>query len=80
MQAHFRHLHFKNFQWHNGLFNSMSFDPLKSLFEDLRVHRVHSFTLSYTPRSMKCDFRASFLARTFASPYLGHKPKAKVTT
>jgi hypothetical protein len=29
---------------------------------------------------MKCDSRASFLARTFASPYLGRKPKARVTT
>jgi hypothetical protein len=29
---------------------------------------------------MKCDSRASFLARTFASPCLGHKSKAKVVT
>jgi hypothetical protein len=29
---------------------------------------------------MKCDFRASFLARTFANPYLGRKPKARVAT
>jgi hypothetical protein len=41
---------------------------------------VHSLTLSHTPRSMKCDFRASLLARTFASPYLGREPKAKVVT
>jgi hypothetical protein len=42
--------------------------------------RVHSLTLSYTPESMKCDSRASFLARTFASPCLGRKPKARVVT
>jgi hypothetical protein len=42
--------------------------------------RVHSLTLSYTPRSMKCDFQASFLTRTFASPYLGRKPKVRVAT
>jgi hypothetical protein len=44
---------------------------------------VHSLKLSYTLENMKCDSRASFLARTFASPCLGHKPKvrvAKVTT
>jgi hypothetical protein len=40
---------------------------------------VGSFlTLSYTPESMKCDSWASFLARTFASPYFGHEPKAKL--
>ncbi len=42
--------------------------------------RVHSLTLSYTLESMKCDSQASFLARTLASPYLGHEPKAKVAT
>jgi hypothetical protein len=29
---------------------------------------------------MKCDSRASLLARTFTNPYLGRKPKAKVAT
>jgi hypothetical protein len=29
---------------------------------------------------MKCDSHASFLADTFASPYLGHKLKARVAT
>jgi hypothetical protein len=29
---------------------------------------------------MKCDSRASLLARTFASPSFGHEPKAKVAT
>ncbi len=32
------------------------------------------------PRSMKCDSRASHLARTFASPCFGRKPKARVAT
>jgi len=39
---------------------------------------VHSFTLSHTPGSMKCDSWASLLARTFASLCLGHEPKARV--
>jgi len=42
--------------------------------------RVHSFTLSYIPKSMKCDSRVSPLARTFASPCFGRKPKVKVGT
>jgi len=64
------------------------------LFENLGVRRdynsqsgssfrsveVHSLTLSPTPRSMKCDSQASLLARTFASPCLGHKPKVRVAT
>jgi len=67
---------------------------LKFLFGASRVHqdsnsqngnslgsvRVHSLTLSYTPGNMRSDSRASLLARTLASPYLGHKPKAKVAT
>jgi hypothetical protein len=42
--------------------------------------RVHSFTLSYTPGSMRCDSRASLLARNLASPCLAREPKAKVAT
>jgi hypothetical protein len=42
--------------------------------------RVHSVTLSYTPKSMKCDSRTSLLACTFASTCLGRELKAKVTT
>jgi hypothetical protein len=30
--------------------------------------------------SMRCDSRASLLARTLASPCLGHEPKARVVT
>jgi len=41
---------------------------------------VHSLTLSHTPKSMKCDSRASLLAHTFTSPCFGRKPKAKVVT
>jgi hypothetical protein len=35
---------------------------------------------SYTFRNMKCDSQASLLAHTFASPYLGDEPKARVVT
>jgi hypothetical protein len=41
---------------------------------------IHALTLSYTPRSMKCDFQASLLGCTFASPCFGHEPKARVAT
>jgi hypothetical protein len=41
---------------------------------------VHSFTLSYTPRIMKCDPQSSLLACTFASPCLGREPKVRVAT
>jgi hypothetical protein len=80
------------FQWYKELFNPMSFDPLKLLSEDSRIHQdfnspsgnplgnvwVHSLTLSYTLGSMKCDSQASFLACTFASLCFGCEPKAKV--
>ncbi len=42
--------------------------------------KVHSLTFFCTPTSMRCDSWASFLAHTFASPYFGHEPKAKVAT
>jgi len=42
--------------------------------------RVHSLTLSYTPRNMRCDSHASLLAHTLASPCFGRKPKARVVT
>jgi hypothetical protein len=64
------------------------------LFDNSKVHqdsnsqsgnsfesvRVHSFTFSYTPKSMRYDFHAFVLAFTLASPCLGHKPKARVAT
>jgi hypothetical protein len=34
--------------------------------------------LSYTPKSMRCNSWASFLARTLASPGLGCDPKVRV--
>jgi len=63
-------------------------------FEDSRVHqdsnslngsslesvKVHSLTLSHTPKNMRCDSQAFFLARTLASPYFGREPKARVVT
>jgi len=42
--------------------------------------KVHSLTLSHTPRSMKCDSRTSLMAHTFASPCFGREPKARVAT
>jgi len=42
--------------------------------------RIHSLTLSYTPKSMRCDFQACFLAHNLASPCLGREPKARVVT
>jgi len=53
--------------------NSQSGSPFGSVW-------VQSPTLSYTPRSVKCDSRASFLAHTFVSPCLGYEPKAKTAT
>jgi hypothetical protein len=84
----------KAFKWYRELFNPMGFDPLQLLYEDLGIHRdfnsqngssfgsvgVHSLIFSHTPRSMICDFWASFLAHTLASLCLGHEPKAKVVT
>jgi len=42
--------------------------------------KVYSLAPSYTPRNMRCDSLASFLACTLTSPCLGHEPKAEVTT
>jgi hypothetical protein len=58
-------------------------------YEDSIIHwdsnslgsvRVHSFTLSYTFESMRCDSWASLLALTLASLCFGCEPKAKVAT
>jgi len=63
-------------------------------FKDLEVHRdsnsqsgsslgsvrVHSLTISYIPRVMRCDSWASLLACNLASPCLGCEPKARVVT
>ncbi len=72
----------------------MNFDPYSHPFKNSRIHResnfqsgssfgsvkIHSLTLSYNPGSMKCEFRASFLACTFVSLCFDCKPKDKVTT
>jgi hypothetical protein len=70
----------------------MGFDPyniflkIKKSIEILtpkmgvRSVEVHSLTLSYTFRNMKCDSWASLLARTFVSLCLGHERKVKVVT
>jgi hypothetical protein len=72
----------------------MSFDPYDHLLkirESIRTPTpkvgahlgVWGFipsTLSYSPKSTKCDSRVSLLARPFASPCLGHEPKVMVAT
>ncbi len=72
----------------------MIFDPYNCYLKDSGVHRdsnshsgsslgnveVHSLTLPYTFKSMKCDFWASFLAHTFVSPCLSREFKARVVT
>jgi hypothetical protein len=84
----------KSFQWYKELFNALSFDPYDRLLKiqestgtptpkvetPFGSVRVHPLTLSYTPKSMRCDSQASLLACNLASPYLGRKPKARVTT
>jgi hypothetical protein len=73
----------------------MSFDPYNHLLKiqeyirtstlKVGVHLgvrgfIHALTLSYIPRSMKCDSRASFLAHPFAIFCLSREPKTRVTT
>jgi hypothetical protein len=54
-------------------FNSQSGSPFGNV-------QVHSFTLSYIPGNVKCDFRAFLSAHMFASLCLGREPKVRVTT
>ncbi len=84
------------FQWYKELFNPMVFDscnyflkiresiriPTPKVGVHLGVWRFNSPNLPYfqPPGSMKCDFRASLLVRTFISPCFGRKPKARVMT
>jgi hypothetical protein len=65
---------FKNLRVHRNS-NSQNESSLGNV-EGMNVE-VHSLTLSYTPRSMRYDSRASLLARTFTNLY---KPKVKVAT
>jgi len=46
----------------------------------LRSVKVHSLTLSYTPRSIWRDSQVSLLACNLASPCFGCEPKARVAT
>jgi hypothetical protein len=90
MQSHFKDLRSKSFQWCKEFFNPMSFNPYNRPLKirefnsqsgsSLGSMGVHSFTFSYTPRSMKCDSHASFLAHTSTIFCLIHEPKAKVAT
>jgi hypothetical protein len=73
----FRHLCSKSFPMIEG-----TLWPLQLPFQDLGVHwdsifesgsclgsvRVQSFTLSYTPRNMRCDFWASSWPTTLQAP------------
>jgi hypothetical protein len=80
----------RDFQWYKKRFNPMGFD---SCNRSLKIRdsnsqnessfgsvSVHSLTFPYTLGSMRCDSRASFLARTFVSPCLGCEPKVRVAT
>jgi hypothetical protein len=94
MWAHFRHLSSKIFQWYKELLNPLSFDFYnhsikiwESIWDSnsqdessLGSVRVLSFTLFYTPRSMRCDSRASLLACTFVNHCFGREPKVRVVT
>jgi hypothetical protein len=82
------------FQWYKCFFNSLSFDPCNhslNIWESIGTPipkvgfslgsvRVYSFTLPCTPRSMRHDSQASFLARNLATLCLGCEPKARVVT
>jgi len=91
MWAHFKILCSKSFSMILRTFPSNGFWPLQSLSKDSRVHwdsnsqnvnslesvRVHSLTLSCTPKSMKCDSRVSYLARTFRTLALVTNPRLR---
>jgi hypothetical protein len=63
-------------------FDSCNF-PLK-IWESIGIPTpkmgVHSLTLFCTPGNMRCDSRASLLARNLASPCFGYEPKVRVAT
>jgi len=86
MQAHFRHLCFNSFPMVLRIFQAIGFWSLQSLSEHSGIHRdsnsqmgaplgVWGFIPSHFLHS-----RASFLAHNLASPCLGCKSKARVTT
>jgi hypothetical protein len=69
--THFKHLSSKSFSMIWGILQSNEFRPLKSFSKNSGVHldsnsqsggplgnvEIHSFTLSYIPRNMRCDSR-----------------------
>jgi hypothetical protein len=83
-----------SFQWYKKLFNPMGFDPYNRPLNiqesigtlnfqngnSLGSVRVPFLTLSYTPGSMRGDYRVSLLARNLASPCFGCEPKVRVAT
>ncbi len=82
------------FQWYKEVLKPLSFGlwnralkirestrtPNSQSGSSLESVRVYYLTFSYTPRSMRHDSRASFLARNLATPCLGREPKARVAT
>jgi hypothetical protein len=61
----------------------MGFDPCNfplTIWKSIGSVRGHSFTLSCTPGSRRCDSWGSFLTRNLASPYFGRKTMVKVVT
>jgi hypothetical protein len=94
MQSHFRHLRLNSFPMIQTNLQFEFFSPLKLPSKNSRVHwyshsqneislgsvRVHSLPFFCTPRSIRCDFRVSFLARNLASLCFGHEPKVRVVT
>jgi hypothetical protein len=80
----------KDFQWCKELLNSLIFDlfnhslkiweSTRTPIPKVKAPLVHSFTLSYAPKSMRCDSHASLLGRNLANPCFGCKPKARVVT
>ncbi len=61
-------------------FQELSNDIRNSLIQWVLTFAMALWKLSYTPKSMRCDSRASLLARTLTSPCLGCEPKARVAT
>jgi hypothetical protein len=81
------------FQWYKERFNPMSFDPCdcplkiqESIGSPIPKMRVHFRVWRFIPHTClhswehEMWFLGSILARTFANPYLGCKPKARVVT
>jgi len=81
----------RSFQSYKEIFNPMNFylynyflkirESIKTPTPKVGAHLgMCGLIPSHSPDNIKCDFWFSFFAHTFASPYFGHKPKAKVMT